>query len=226
MSKEHTLSPMLKREKHVAYGFGSNNPKTESKRKWRMAVPMGDSKQEIGDKQLNESPDYVNASGVTLNWYASTSYAFGYLKGKFVISLKNSMHSEMGVNFKGSVRRAFTYPGRIWPEEKLISFWTYPKTRKHFDKVINDLNNALDINIWRERGWKVEVLKNKVTKKIEDGVEDLKDGMVQGAWSLPWNPSRKGAVLVSVKNYVGSEDVAEKDINKEHIKSPLLKGLS
>lgn len=219
IGKEHTVSPLLKGTKHVPSGYGSNNPQADSKRKWRMAVPMGDSKQEIGDETLNESPDAVitGPGGTFVPWYSSTNYAFGYLKDKFVIAPgKNAMHRDI----PGAARRDFKYPGRVWPDLRVMSFWEYPPNKEEFKKLVDDLNRLLDINIWKETGWRVEIVKNRKTGKVEDGNFDFNDGMVQGAWI---QMSQKKAALVSVKNYRGSEDRPEGEKNKEHTVSPLLK---
>jgi len=218
ITKDHTVSPLLKASKSVPIGYGSNNPKADSKRKWRMAVPMGDAKQEVGGETLNESPDAVITApgGTFVPWYESTNYAFGYLKDKFVIAPgKNAMHRDI----PGASRRDFKFPGRIWPDLRVMSFWVYPN-KEDFKKLVDDLNKTLDINIWKETGWKVEIVKNKKTGKVEDGQFDFKDGMVQGAWI---QMSQKKGALVSVKNYRGSEDRHEDEKNKEHTVSPLLK---
>jgi len=210
--QEHLKSPLLKKQKTVPIGFGSKHPEAEQKFKEKMNAPF-----ESYYPHLNESPDEISAGKYKgMDWYMSANNAFGYVKGKFVITPNEGKHLDM----EPGSRRSIGYPGRIWPELKIISFWTYPPNKKEFKKVIDDLIEATNINIWNDPAWKVEIIKNKKTGKEIDGLENFEEGLTYGAWAESWKAKSS---IVNVKNYTGSEDQSEEAQNKEHVISPLLK---
>lgn len=93
---------------------------------------------------LIENPDTVDArtQRVKINAYTEPNYPFGYYKNKMYIGEENEYHGDMYINDKINITREdMTYPGRVWPDDKIISLWTFP-TSQHLKTIVNDLNNA------------------------------------------------------------------------------------
>jgi len=86
---------------------------------------------------IKENPDRVKAKKVSFYWDSKENYAFGYLNGEMKVSEhQGTTHRELGRS-----RRNFKYPGRFWPEKKLISFWVYPP-RDSLKKVLLDIQEV------------------------------------------------------------------------------------
>lgn len=77
-----------------------------------------------------------------------------------MISNQNDTHGGIWRNtFNAEIPFSdFKYSGRIWPIEKLISFWEYPTDRKLFIKIMNLLENELKIDINK---FKIEIIHNE-----------------------------------------------------------------
>ena len=140
---------------------------------------------------LNESPDYV----VKFNkrFYDDDSLAFGYYNGTMYVNPKlHGDHDDLkDVHL---IRNDFKYPGRLWLNDKIISFWKYP-IREEFPLVIQDIENASDVKFDGE--WIVEVVDDSMGYKDSD--------------------------FVPFDEYYGSPDWSDEEINTEHITSPMLK---
>jgi hypothetical protein len=100
------------------------------------------------------------------------------------------------------------YGGRVWVNEKIISFWDYPK-KDEWKKFLSDLKIGLNkrgVNVNFDSTWKVEVIPfgNDILENPHDN------------WETP-------SILIPVTKYDGSKDVPEKYRDISHIKSPLEK---
>jgi hypothetical protein len=81
-----------------------------------------------------------NAGG---DFRENTSYPFGYYDGgEFKIGDKFGYHGSTG-----GEPETEKYGGRIWTEEKVISFWDYPD-KKNLKKIVKNLEKKLKIKIW------------------------------------------------------------------------------
>lgn len=170
---------------------------------------------------IKESPDSLNArfgdDYVTYIWPDYSSYAFGYYSGKFYIEAEKTHGSLGAFNKKGDevYRENFTYPGRIWPTKKIISFWKYPKNRKMLDRVFVDINKNTELNI-NPNEWYIDVMLDSNSKKT------IKKIISKGGI---YNYSKlvdADAVLIPVKDYDGSMD---NNMNIQHMISPIVKAI-
>lgn len=135
------------------------------------------------------------------------AHPFYLWEGEFILGRRGGVHPN-------GLRRAKAYPGRLWKDEKIMSFWEYPD-KETFNKIIEQINQKLSDyypdqkwDIMNDPDWMVEVIP----------VEDL------GRGSNRWKQNEEyTAKLVSLKNYEGSEERSEKDLAKQHLTSPLLK---
>jgi len=161
--------------------------------------------------QLNENPDTIHAGGSnTADIGSRDARAFGMFNGKVYIGQHQwEYHDDLALSYLGRKlitqaqydklpknRYIWTYPGRLWINKKLISFWKYPKTKAEFLILLKKIEKAAKIKIIGS-GWKVEVYPGS------DEVNNLTNG----------------AKLISTDTYRGSKDAA--GINTDHAKSPI-----
>lgn len=129
---------------------------------------------------LTENPDKLIHGNVRAGWNQSDAYPFGYIGGKFLISKKPGIihvdmivdainNKDISVNdikgFKGEVSRDhMNFPGRLWKERKVMSFWEYP-SKEELDKIKSDMKeNGFTIS----NDWKIETSDGKKLISIKD----------------------------------------------------------
>jgi len=131
--------------------------------------------------KLFESPEsitLINDKNLLMpinNAYQNDAKAFGYYDDELKVDVfhsmlvPDSMKEMKPVKIEGVVkmidyiandkaRNALDMPGRIWLDQKYISFWKYPKSKEDFRRLIVNLEKKLDIQIWNDPNWKVEIL--------------------------------------------------------------------
>lgn len=92
---------------------------------------------------LFEDPDTVNAKiqRIKIDAYTEPNYPFGYYKGRMYMGEEGEYHGDMYINDTTRiVRDDLVYPGRLWTDDKIISFWDFPKSTELI-KIITDLNS-------------------------------------------------------------------------------------
>jgi len=183
---------------------------------------------EIVRKNLFESPDGIEADNLyditgetDLGFYHTRAIAFGYYKNEMRIGKPDDAHGMIHMRYndmgRDVSRYAFKYGGRIWPSQKVMSFWNYPPT-KEFPKVLKDLQkeiklmngNSIDtVHVdFTDPNWSIEV----ITEKINN------DSQPKQEWDVA-----KEATLILFDEYVGSENQSAIDQAKAHVMSPLKK---
>jgi uncharacterized C2H2 Zn-finger protein len=194
---------------------------------------------------LNENPDIVHLNSRDnydyLRYDRGEAYAFGYVDSKMYLSHVRGTHSYMKIPGKTEVKRfSMQYPGRVWTDEKIMSFWKYPPANQ-FKAVMDDLSKALSdklgkkINIMNDNEWYIEVLTDSKGDVINDPKE-VNQRAASMAWSNPPSPSEMNdypdrnkhtvgyrPIIIPVDQYVGSQQRSEKDLAQQHVVSPLLK---
>ncbi|MFW6226242.1 MAG: hypothetical protein ACOC3V_04735, partial [bacterium] len=120
----------------------------------------------------------------------------------------------------------YKYVGRLWTDSKLISFWKYPEDFNTLKKVIESLENKLNIKIWNN-DWKILVIevkgvydKDKIKQLKYDrisgiSIEDAKDD------SDFFDHTEK---IIPLESYDYSINPSEEEW-KKHVESPLKKKL-
>jgi len=94
------------------------------------------------------------------------------------------------------------YPGRLWTNNKIISFWTYPNILL-FKSIIKKIENELNIKIFNN-GWKIEVVrKNGEIMKTEYS-EDV-DNYYNSDIDFDLEE------LIPIEQYSGSENVSDRE---------------
>jgi hypothetical protein len=157
--------------------------------------------EEIKKYIFNESPDFGDGFAHS----DSDAVAFGYIKKNGEIAT-GRVHYELFDYDKNNKitkywRADLVYPGRIWTERKIISFWKYPETYQEMIKVVKDLENNLNIKIINN-GYRVEI------PPSEDPDRLVNDSGWRGK-------------LIPLEDYAGGYKDAMSDV--EHVASPMLK---
>ena len=88
--------------------------------------------------KLFESPDNLWLNGQELDFSDSDAYAFGLYNGKMYISDDGEAHNQIQPEGSYVRRENFLFPGRIWLDSHVISFWRYP-TKEELTDVLNSL---------------------------------------------------------------------------------------
>lgn len=99
--------------------------------------------------------------------------------------------------------KLLNYPGRVFIEPKVLTFWIYPETESKLIEIFNKLKNELKNNTDFDEDinkWQVEIINNN---NYFLGDEEESE-------------------LIPITNYKGSHDYSKEVINK-HIKSPINK---
>lgn len=175
-------------------------------------------------RQIFESPDIISYPDLQYNAYGEPvdenewspqfgdedSHPIWLSDGELVLGKARDAHP---LNIRHT--KDF-YPGRLWKERKMISFWVYPE-KDLFFKMMEGLSARLsryyneNIDILRDPEWKIEILPQK--KEAWRGLTYVKER----------NPEVWHSELIPVKDYEGSAQRSPEDLGQEHVKSPMQK---
>lgn len=175
-------------------------------------------------RQIFESPDIISYPDLQYNAYGEPvdenewspqfgdddSHPIWLSDGELVLGKARDAHP---LNIRHTED---FYPGRLWKERKMISFWVYPE-KDLFFKMIEGLSARLsryyneNIDILRDPEWKIEILPQK--KEAWRGLAYVKER----------NPEVWHSELIPVKDYEGSAQRSAEDLGQEHVKSPMQK---
>ena len=199
-----------RKNKNVKSGWGSKNSKNN--REWRNA--LGES---IIPFKLFENPDNIKYQTpdtdkiINIDFEAKDSISFGYDKenNKMLVGKNNHYYLvERG-------RYGMNYPGRLWYEYKIISFWEYP-TKEELPKILEDIKNScketLNIDIIFNDDWKIEVIYKSEWSNIKISEDDLTNPN-----DKDWTDEDFKSKLISLSTYIGSEKRTEEDLVTKHI---------
>lgn len=156
---------------------------------------------------IKESPDTVNLpNGDILKFDDPKSYPFGYLGSGLHIGKEGTYHVQEFEDEEGNIkvsRRMFKYPGRIWLEGKIISFWQYPLDKNKLKDIIKELEKQLKIRIYNN-GYKIEIVNELVPEFLYNRSEY----------------NTMDSTLIPLEDYTSSKD---RNINTQHTSSPAQK---
>lgn len=175
--------------------------------------------------KIFESPDGIEADNLyaitgesDLGFYGRRAVPFGYYEDKMRVGKQDETHGDITKRYNDMPdhigRFDFKYGGRLWPFEKVISFWNYPSP-KEFQKVLKDIqeenskkygdSNYID---FKDPNWSIEV----ITKKLPNSGEVVQE----------WDAAESGK-LIPFSEYAGSEDQSVEAQAKAHVASPMNK---
>jgi len=230
LDQEHIISPMLKKKKSVPYGVGSKAPQSRKKPlTWKQAMYAENY------NSLNENPNviFIRDTGGYKEWnrkncISFSRYSVADIENELVTS-EGSTHDEMGREWMYSMEKKFkpdnieefyeNYPrygrgpesGRIFIKEKVLTFWIYPETKQAFLTLIKELNEKYrDLNLLSDPEWVVEIPPEGTTEPDTSG------------WGS-WVPDADDQEFVPFSEYSGGYIRTKKEVEKEHILSPMEK---
>ena len=156
---------------------------------------------------LLEDPDTIEP---IVDFREYDALAFGYFDGKMYMGLESDdwhykMMDKYGLDYPSySERQAagkeardyLDFPGRLWYNNRYISFWHYPKNMSQLKRIINDINEIL-----KSRGLPI----------------------IDSTWMLDTGEYDDDirSIVIPIMQYKGSNAVV--DTSKQHILSPLEK---
>jgi len=186
----------------------------------------------IVKETLFESPDIIQADNLekvtqkpTLDWNDLGTYAFGYFKNKMLIADKNEPHYSVELSYNiendpdapSMSRSDMKATGRIWMNEKLISFWKYPQNKNLLFKILKDIQVEFHDRFPDERqplffddDWFIEI--------ISDKLPNNKINKFESDWAQSLN-----SAIIPINDYKGSDDQSIEAMKKGHIESPMNK---
>ena len=138
--------------------------------KWKFAKERGiaeNSLSKIIDEEiakLTEDPDTVDIENVWLNYRDFDSRPFViYDMEVFVGKDSSELHdfiisriSKKTGKTRDELKKELKFSGRIWIENKVISFWDYPRTKEMFYEILSQLEKKLNTKIFNNN-YQVEV---------------------------------------------------------------------
>jgi len=123
---------------------------------------------------ITESPDGFNINGTRASWESADAIPFTMINGyndKIFIGDKSETHLNLIHKYNLSPKlillrdSEFINDGRIWMNKKIISFWKYPSQADYKNFIIN-LGKALNIDIWNDPDYKLEIEHNNKQELI------------------------------------------------------------
>jgi hypothetical protein len=165
-------------------------------------------------ESLNESPDNFKFNGKTYNVRTRNAFAFevkinkkGEIKN-VMINPAPGYHMDYDETTGGKDR---IYPGRIFIDQKILTFWTYP-TKEELDIIIPVMERKLNIKIYNN-DWLVEVYLDESGNPYGMGDRTLDSKYDR------YNDLNK---FIPVEDYTGSLDIPKEE-REDHTKLPLFK---
>lgn len=139
--------------------------------------------------KIYESPDTLNYKGEFLDFDVDGAYPFGYEDGKLIVGKEHSTHDEMPRKKEPEderVRSYYDYSGRIFTDQKVLTFWTFPDNANHLRQICRDLEKTLNLKILDQRIWKIEVSKKELVngkRKLIRKIIPIDSYNAPGEWS-------------------------------------------
>ena len=186
---------------------------------------------------ITENPDHIfsKVNGEKLSWCNEDAVPFLFNVNKqhtkvlaTYIGFNGDAHYDIKRG-KGMYRRGQdsdkdnkTYPGRLWLNSKIISFWIYPNIQL-FKDMINKLEKKLKIKIFNN-DWKIEIIKSDGEITIRN-FDDIENNIYYAA-----DNNNDGDIeIIPIEDYIGSLDVPEEQklwhlMNAEEKRIAKLKG--
>jgi hypothetical protein len=228
---QHTVSPLKKKkeEQPKVTGGGSYKYAKEKPLAWRQAMQTSES-------VINENPNAIidptdweknkNKPSHTpskIEYDAPGAIPFGFFGSDNVLVIGNRRQTHMHLLKKageeGLIRTASEAKergknsGRLFPVQKVITFWNFPRDYKELEKVIKDLETLTGLKILNDPEWRIEIPAGEFKGALDSD---------QGSWGS-WHPRIGQVAYIPIDEYKGGYTRSEDELGQEHVKSPLLK---
>jgi len=232
VEQDHEKSPLLKKKKEVPKGLGSKRYAERRPLKFRQAMYA----ESVKENLLNENPNAIidpkeweknkNKPSHTppkIEYDAPGAIPFGFFGSDDTLVTGTSNQTHMHVlnkaKKKGLIRTAGELKergrnsGRVFSEQKVITFWNFPKDYEELIKVVKSLEEETDIKILNDPEWRIEIPAGEFKRALDSD---------QGSWGS-WHPRIGQVAYIPIDQYKGGYARSKDELGQEHIKSPLLK---
>ena len=161
--------------------------------------------------KIFENPNAINYNGKEVAYDSDAVVPFAYYYNELVTGERGDVHSELKRknSFRDDGGRTQN-SGRLFTEQKIISFWRFPKDQNELLKVLKDLEEELNMIIIDDPEWKIEIPARK------DDLEAIKNNQNWGKWGAK-------EIYIPIKDYKGSIERNKEELEQKHILSPILK---
>lgn len=189
--------------------------------------------------KLYENPDTVrwmeNGEKQKLKYDSPEAITFGYIDDKMYVTVKGEVISHGELCYGD--RYGMTYPGRLWADHKIITFWSYPP-KDELMKVIKDIEDQYNDE------YVTSTIKNDETKTMKYYYDNKDKIKIDDTWQIEivvdesgdytspktkdYNKKILGSLglsskLVSLKEYSGSAERSEEELAILHELPPAQK---
>jgi len=232
--KQHAMSPMLRRP-NVSYGgkkpeVGSKHPKYQGAQKEKRFMYA----ESVKENLLNENPnatidpktwekkkDQPSYTPPKIEFDEEGTIPFGfYGAGKTLITgtpkmthmhLLNKAKKEGLLKTAGEFKERGRNSGRIFSNQKILSFWNFPKDYNELVDVIKELENKTNLNILNDPEWRVEIPAGEFKGAYEKDT---------GSWGS-WHPRVGQLAFIPIDEYKGGYQRSASDLAQQHAFSPM-----
>jgi len=164
--------------------------------------------------KIFENPNAINYKGKEISYDSKGIICFAYYNGKLafstergiihpVLQKRNNLHSD---NVEGRSKNS----GRLFTEQKIISFWRFPKDKEELLKVLKDLEKETDLDIINDPQWNIEIPLDKKDLEFSDKYANW------GKWGAT-------EIFIPIKDYKFYIERSKEELEQEHIIPPMLK---
>lgn len=232
IEQEHEKSPLLKKKKKVPRGIGSNQPDTRRPLKYRQAMYAESLKEEslnenpnaiIDPKEWEKRKDQPSYTPNKIEYDEAGAIPFGYYGDPPTLVIGTSKQTHMHVLNKakkkdliqtaGQFKERGRNSGRVFSEQKVISFWNFPKDYNELIKVVKDLETLTGLDIQNDPEWRVEIPSGEFKKALD------KD---EGSWGS-WHPRVGQVAYIPISQYKGGHTRSEDELKIKHTDNPMEK---
>lgn len=208
----HEDSPLLKKNRSVPTGIGSK------KTTWPKHLKPFESYTTI-----NENPNAIIPPKVWQKFYdkgdtsfkpSSVEYndydeiiSFSYSPDGIVTGTGGRMHDNL--RYKGLRLGRTKKSGRVFPKEKVITFWNYPKDFNEFMDVLKDLMRTHDELDFSDTDWRVEIPWGLYKEKINNAKD--------GSWGS-WKPMIIDQKYIPLSQFKGGYQRSPEELKQLHLR--------
>ena len=184
--------------------------------------------------RLFENPNalYLKKYGEDLDWTElQPNFPFSYYSGKLICGPVGYTHAEaapLDVKMRQDTSRG-EYSGRIFVNEKVISFWHFPENKETLLKVLKDIEDFIKSHPDRYKNpyinkidfsnseWVVEIPKHY----FED-LKDYNDAMDMSDWKAAWRPTEDDQEFIPINQYNNEYKRSEEELAIPHLQQPII----
>jgi len=226
---QHTLSPLKKKKEDqpkVTRG-GSYKYAKEKPLAWRQAMQTSESTinenpnaiidpkdwEKHKDKPSHTPPkiEYDEGGAIPFGFFGANNTLVTGTAKQVHLHLLNKAKKAGLIKTAGEFKERGKNSGRLFTEQKVITFWNFPDNYDELIKVIKELEDKTKLNILNDPEWRVEIPSGEFKKAMDN---DL------GSWGS-WHPRVGQVAYIPIDEYKGGHQRSEEELGQEHGYSPM-----